>query len=144
MSPSGPQYWSAATTLRQPIELFRGTLTDAAFQATEANLTKSIRARSNAKPHIAGLMPASTLAIEPVPPTGVVPPIAYYAFPLYGRKRRLSEQVGTLYFGLGAAEDRSRLVCATVVLTASVRLMANALTVEASASRSLLLRSLAR
>ena len=57
--------------MRQPIELFRGTLTDAAFQATEANLTKSIRARSNAKPHIAGLMPASTLAIEPVPPTGV-------------------------------------------------------------------------
>jgi hypothetical protein len=67
-----------------------------------------------------------------------------YAFPLYGRKRRLSEQIGTLYFGLGAAEDRNRLVCAIIVLTASVRLMANALTVEGSASPSLLLRSLAR
>jgi hypothetical protein len=32
-----------------------------------------------------------------------------YAFPLYGRKRQLSEQVGTLYFGLGAAEHRNCL-----------------------------------
>jgi len=42
-------------------ELFRGMLTDAAFHATEANLTEFIRARSNAKPHLAGLIPTSTL-----------------------------------------------------------------------------------
>jgi hypothetical protein len=42
-------------------ELFRGTLTDAGFQATEANLTEFIRARSNAKLHLAGLIPISAL-----------------------------------------------------------------------------------
>ena len=36
-------------------ELFRGKLTDAAFQASEANLTESITARANAKPHLADL-----------------------------------------------------------------------------------------
>jgi 3'-5' exonuclease len=36
-------------------ELFRGKLTDAAFQASEANLTEFIKMRSNAKPHLADL-----------------------------------------------------------------------------------------
>ena len=33
-------------------ELFRGKLTDAAFQASETSLREFIRARSNAKPHL--------------------------------------------------------------------------------------------
>ena len=36
-------------------ELFRGKLTDIAFQASEANLSEFIKARSNAKPHLAML-----------------------------------------------------------------------------------------
>ena len=36
-------------------ELFRGKLTDIAFQASEANLSEFIKARSNAKPHLAVL-----------------------------------------------------------------------------------------
>ena len=36
-------------------ELFRGKLSDIAFQASEANLGEFIRARSNAKPHLAEL-----------------------------------------------------------------------------------------
>ncbi len=36
-------------------ELFRGKLTDAAFEASEANLSDFITARSNAKPHLAEL-----------------------------------------------------------------------------------------
>ena len=36
-------------------ELFRGTLSDIAFQASETNLSVFIRARSNAKPHLAVL-----------------------------------------------------------------------------------------
>jgi 3'-5' exonuclease len=37
-------------------ELFRGRLSDAEFQASEANLAEFIKARSNTKPHLAGLM----------------------------------------------------------------------------------------
>lgn len=37
-------------------ELFRGRLTDAAFQASEANLIDYIRAHANSKPHLADLM----------------------------------------------------------------------------------------
>jgi predicted PolB exonuclease-like 3'-5' exonuclease len=33
-------------------ELFRGKLTDAAFQASEANLSEFVKARSNAKPYL--------------------------------------------------------------------------------------------
>jgi predicted PolB exonuclease-like 3'-5' exonuclease len=36
-------------------ELFRGKLTDAAFRASEANLSEFIEARSNIKPHLAEL-----------------------------------------------------------------------------------------
>jgi 3'-5' exonuclease len=36
-------------------ELFRGRLSDAAFQASEANLVDFIKARGNAKPHLAAL-----------------------------------------------------------------------------------------
>jgi hypothetical protein len=36
-------------------ELFRGRLFDAAFQASEANLIDFIKARGNAKPHLAAL-----------------------------------------------------------------------------------------
>jgi len=36
-------------------ELFRGSLSDAAFQASEANLIDFIKARGNAKPHLADL-----------------------------------------------------------------------------------------
>ena len=35
-------------------ELFRGKLSDIAFQASEANLSEFIKARSNAKPHLGG------------------------------------------------------------------------------------------
>jgi 3'-5' exonuclease len=37
-------------------ELFRERLTDAAFQASEANLIEFIKARGNTKPHLAGLV----------------------------------------------------------------------------------------
>jgi len=37
-------------------ELFRGHLSDAEFQASEANLVEFVRVRSNTKPHLAGLM----------------------------------------------------------------------------------------
>jgi hypothetical protein len=37
-------------------ELFRGRLLDADFQASEANLVEFVRARGNAKPHLAGIM----------------------------------------------------------------------------------------
>ncbi len=37
-------------------ELFRGRLTQIAFQTSEANLAEFIRSRSNTKPHLAGLM----------------------------------------------------------------------------------------
>jgi 3'-5' exonuclease len=36
-------------------ELFRGELSDIVFQASEANLSEFITARSNAKPHLAAL-----------------------------------------------------------------------------------------
>ncbi len=36
-------------------ELFRGKLSDIAFQASEANLSEFIKARSNTKPHLAAL-----------------------------------------------------------------------------------------
>jgi predicted PolB exonuclease-like 3'-5' exonuclease len=36
-------------------ELFRGKLSDIAFQASEANLNEFIKARSNSKPHLAEL-----------------------------------------------------------------------------------------
>jgi hypothetical protein len=36
-------------------ELFRGKLTNAAFQASEATLSEFIEARSNTKPHLAEL-----------------------------------------------------------------------------------------
>jgi 3'-5' exonuclease len=36
-------------------ELFRGRLSEAAFQASEANLIDFIKARVNAKPHLADL-----------------------------------------------------------------------------------------
>jgi predicted PolB exonuclease-like 3'-5' exonuclease len=36
-------------------ELFRGRLTDAAFQASEANLNEYIRSHANSKPHLADL-----------------------------------------------------------------------------------------
>ena len=36
-------------------ELFRGRLSDAAFQASEANLINFIKARGNTKPHLADL-----------------------------------------------------------------------------------------
>ena len=49
-------------------ELFRGRLTEAEFQASEDSLVEFIRARSNAKPHLAGLLPAHTLSTEPSPP----------------------------------------------------------------------------
>jgi 3'-5' exonuclease len=42
-------------------ELFRGKLTDAAFQTSEANLSEFIRARGNAKPHLAALARVSPL-----------------------------------------------------------------------------------
>jgi type I restriction enzyme S subunit len=37
-------------------ELFRGRVSDANFQASEANLTDFVKARSNTKPHLSGLM----------------------------------------------------------------------------------------
>ena len=37
-------------------ELFRGKLTDAAFQASEMNLAEFIKARGNTKPHLADLV----------------------------------------------------------------------------------------
>jgi predicted PolB exonuclease-like 3'-5' exonuclease len=37
-------------------ELFRGRLTDAAFQASEAHLVEFVKARGNTKPHLAHLM----------------------------------------------------------------------------------------
>ena len=40
-------------------ELFRGKLTNAAFEASEANLAEFIRARTNTKPHLAGLISES-------------------------------------------------------------------------------------
>jgi 3'-5' exonuclease len=36
-------------------ELFRGRLSDIAFQASETNLSESVKARSNTKPHLAVL-----------------------------------------------------------------------------------------
>ena len=36
-------------------ELFRGKLTDSAFQASEANLAEFIKARSDTKPHLDAL-----------------------------------------------------------------------------------------
>ena len=37
-------------------ELFRGRLSDAEFQASEANLADFVKARGNTKPHLACLM----------------------------------------------------------------------------------------
>jgi hypothetical protein len=37
-------------------ELFRGRLSDAEFQGSEANLADFVRARGNTKPHLACLM----------------------------------------------------------------------------------------
>ena len=37
-------------------ELFRGKLTEAAFQASEMNLAEFIKARGNTKPHLAELI----------------------------------------------------------------------------------------
>ena len=37
-------------------ELFRGRLSDAEFQQSEANLAEFVRARGNTKPHLACLM----------------------------------------------------------------------------------------
>jgi predicted PolB exonuclease-like 3'-5' exonuclease len=37
-------------------ELFRGRLTDAEFQASEANLSEFVTVRGNTKPHLIGLM----------------------------------------------------------------------------------------
>jgi 3'-5' exonuclease len=37
-------------------ELFRGRLSDADFQASEANLIEFVKARGNTKPHLANLM----------------------------------------------------------------------------------------
>jgi predicted PolB exonuclease-like 3'-5' exonuclease len=37
-------------------ELFRGRLSDAGFQASETNLVEFIKARSNVKPHLAGVV----------------------------------------------------------------------------------------
>jgi 3'-5' exonuclease len=37
-------------------ELFRGSLSDAQFQASEASLIEFVKARSNTKPHLTGLM----------------------------------------------------------------------------------------
>jgi len=37
-------------------ELFRGQLTEAGFQASEVNLAEFIKARGNAKPHLANLV----------------------------------------------------------------------------------------
>ena len=37
-------------------ELFRGKLSDIAFQASEANLSEFIRVRSNVKPHLGGVI----------------------------------------------------------------------------------------
>ena len=36
-------------------ELFRGRLSDAEFQASEANLIEFVKVRSNAKPYLTGL-----------------------------------------------------------------------------------------
>ena len=41
-------------------ELFRGRLPNAAFEASEANLAEFIRARTNIKPHLAGLLTENT------------------------------------------------------------------------------------
>jgi 3'-5' exonuclease len=40
-------------------ELFRGKLTDAAFHASEANLSEFIKVRSNAKPHLTDVIPGN-------------------------------------------------------------------------------------
>ena len=37
-------------------ELFRGRLSDAEFQQSEANLAEFVKARGNTKPHLACLM----------------------------------------------------------------------------------------
>ena len=37
-------------------ELFRGRLSDTGFQASETNLAEFIKARSNVKPHLVGLV----------------------------------------------------------------------------------------
>jgi predicted PolB exonuclease-like 3'-5' exonuclease len=37
-------------------ELFRGRLSDAEFQASEANLIEFVKARGNTKPHLTDLM----------------------------------------------------------------------------------------
>jgi hypothetical protein len=37
-------------------ELFRGRLTNEAFEASESNLVEFIAARTNSKPHLAGLV----------------------------------------------------------------------------------------
>jgi len=37
-------------------ELFRGRLSDAEFQASEANLVEFVKARGNTKPHLAELL----------------------------------------------------------------------------------------
>ena len=37
-------------------ELFRGSLSDVQFQASEASLIEFVRVRGNTKPHLAGLM----------------------------------------------------------------------------------------
>jgi hypothetical protein len=47
VSPYGPQCRSAARRGASRLNCSNGTLTDAAFQATEANLTESIKARSS-------------------------------------------------------------------------------------------------
>jgi 3'-5' exonuclease len=39
-------------------ELFRGCLSDAEFQASEAHVAEFVKARENTKPHLSGLIPA--------------------------------------------------------------------------------------
>jgi hypothetical protein len=68
-------------------------------------------------------MPASTLAIEPLPPTGVpggtsncLLDEAGLRLSIVRKEAAIIRTDRNLYFGLGAAEDRNRLVCAMVVL----------------------------
>jgi predicted PolB exonuclease-like 3'-5' exonuclease len=42
--------------VRLRYELFRGRLSDADFQASEANLVEFVKARGNTKPHLTNLM----------------------------------------------------------------------------------------
>jgi hypothetical protein len=47
---------SDVEAVRSLTELFRGRLSDAEFQASEANLADFVKARGNTKPHLACLM----------------------------------------------------------------------------------------